>query len=241
MLKKLALMSAVSAFALGSAYAQTTTPPAPAATPDMTKSDTMKTGSTGAGTATFVPSQKPDQFLASKFSGTDVVGSDDQKVGDVSDILFDKDGKIEAYVIAVGGFLGMGAKDVALAPSAFQVIPGDPNSATNSSPKLKITMTKGTDGPLGEGQPTPKVRKLEREGPLGREVAARGLIDTLRTSDAGDTQSRAVKVASGGGATAHPRSSGQSPQELKTQEGTRVTRGPKRPAGHCGPRFGARP
>ena len=36
----------------------------------------------------------------------------------------------------------MGAKDVAMAPSAFQVIPGDPNSPTNSSPKLKISMTK---------------------------------------------------------------------------------------------------
>ena len=44
--------------------------------------------------------------------------------------------------MSVGGFLGMGAKDVALAPDAFQVIPGDPKSATNSSPKLKICMTK---------------------------------------------------------------------------------------------------
>ena len=42
-------------------------------------------------------SQKPDQWLASKFKGTDVIGSDDKKIGDVSDILFDKDGKIEAY------------------------------------------------------------------------------------------------------------------------------------------------
>jgi sporulation protein YlmC with PRC-barrel domain len=139
MLKKLALMSAVSAFALGSAFAQNATPPAKA--PEMQKTDTMNTGAT-AGGAQFVASQKPDQFLASKFKGTDVVGSDDQKIGDVSDLLFDKDGKIEAYVISVGGFLGIGSKDVALAPSAFQVMPGDPNSATNSSPKLKISMTK---------------------------------------------------------------------------------------------------
>jgi hypothetical protein len=141
MFKKLALMSAVSALALGSAFAQTTTPSAPAPTPEMQKTDTMKTGST-AGSAQFVPSQKPDQFLASKFSGTDVVGADDQKIGDVSDILFDKDGKIEAYVISVGGFLGIGSKDVALAPTAFQVMPGDPSSATNASPKLKLSMTK---------------------------------------------------------------------------------------------------
>ena len=51
-----------------------------------------------------------------------MIGSDDKKIGDVSDILFDKDGKIEAYVVGVGGFLGIGSKDVALAPSAFQVV-----------------------------------------------------------------------------------------------------------------------
>ncbi len=49
--------------------------------------------------------------------------SDSQKIGTVSDILFDKDGKIEAYVVSVGGFLGMGAKEVALAPASFEVIP----------------------------------------------------------------------------------------------------------------------
>ena len=152
MLKRLALISAVSAFAVGTALAQAPSPPAsspatpPAATQDMPKVDAPKgdlkplAGSTGS--AQFVASQKPDQWLASKFKGTDVLGPDNQKVGDVSDILFDKNGKIDAYVISVGGFLGMGSKHVALAPSAFQVIPGDPNSVTNASPKLKISMSK---------------------------------------------------------------------------------------------------
>jgi len=90
--------------------------------------------------AKFVNSQRQDQFLASKFKGTDVIGTDDKKIGDVSDILFDKDGKIEAYVVGVGGFLGIGAKDVALAPSAFQVVPGD--KSKNESDKLKLSMTK---------------------------------------------------------------------------------------------------
>jgi hypothetical protein len=67
-----------------------------------------------------------------------------------------------------------------------------------------------------------KARKLGQEGPLGTEATARGSIDTLRTSGAGDTQSRIVKVASGGGATALPRSTGRRLRELKTQEGIRV-------------------
>ena len=75
--------------------------------------------------AQFINSQRPDQFLASKFKGTDVIGADNEKIGDVSDILFDKSGKIDAYVVGVGGFLGIGSKDVALSPSSFQVVPGD--------------------------------------------------------------------------------------------------------------------
>ena len=76
--------------------------------------------------------------LATKFKGTDVLGSDNQKIGDVSDILFDKSGKIEAFVVSVGGFLGVGSKEVALAPSSFDVVPGQNGSAD----KLKLSATK---------------------------------------------------------------------------------------------------
>jgi hypothetical protein len=54
-----------------------------------------------------------------------------------------------------------------------------------------------------------KATKLEQDGPLGTEATARGSIDTLRTSDAGDTQPHAVKVASGGATMVDPRSTGR--------------------------------
>ena len=69
---------------------------------------------------------------------TDVVGSDNEKIGDVSDILFDKSGKVEAFVISVGGVLGVGAKEVALAPELFRCVPGQ----NGSSNKLKLAATK---------------------------------------------------------------------------------------------------
>jgi sporulation protein YlmC with PRC-barrel domain len=112
--------------------------PAPSASTPSTPAPSASMGTTGS--AKFVNSQKSDQFLASKFKGTDVVGSDDQKIGDVSDILFDKNGKIEAYVVSVGGFLGIGAKDVALEPSAFTVVSGD--KSKNESDKLKVALSK---------------------------------------------------------------------------------------------------
>lgn len=155
MLNKLMLGVALSAFALSGAMAQSSPSPStstPNATPPSASSpsspDSGKSSTSGAATsssstasstgAAVVTTQSPDQFLASKFKGTDVVGSDDKKIGDVSDILFDKEGKIEAYVISVGGFLGVGAKDVALAPTAFEVIKG----SNGSSDKLKLSMNK---------------------------------------------------------------------------------------------------
>jgi sporulation protein YlmC with PRC-barrel domain len=92
----------------------------------------------GASSAKFINSQKSDQFLASNFKGTDVVGPDDKKIGDISDILFDKSGKIEAYVVSVGGFLGIGSKHVALEPAAFTVVAGD--KSKNESDKLKVAL-----------------------------------------------------------------------------------------------------
>jgi sporulation protein YlmC with PRC-barrel domain len=43
-----------------------------------------------------------------------VVNSANETVGDINDVLIDRDGKIAAVIVGVGGFLGMGEKDVAL-------------------------------------------------------------------------------------------------------------------------------
>ena len=67
---------------------------------------------------------KPDQWLASNFKGSDVLGADGKKIGSVADILFETSGKIDAYVVSVDGASGTDAKNVAIAPSAFQVVPG---------------------------------------------------------------------------------------------------------------------
>ena len=138
MLKKLMITTAIGGLMIGSAFAADdvkSPSPAPAA-----KSTEMTQPSSSASSAKFVTSQRQDQLLASKFKGTDVIGADDKKIGDVSDILFTKDGKIEAYVVGVGGFLGIGSKDVALAPAAFQTVAGD--KSKNESDKLRLSMTK---------------------------------------------------------------------------------------------------
>jgi hypothetical protein len=165
MLKKLLITTAVSGLMLSSALAQAPSSSAPSAAPpagssasepmksdaskpsasDAMKSDASKPSASSASSASSsgassgsatIASQKPDQLLASKFKGTDVLGANNEKIGDVSDLLFSKDGKIEAYIISVGGFLGVGAKEVALAPSSIQL------TQDKDEFKLKVSMTK---------------------------------------------------------------------------------------------------
>ena len=141
MLKKFMAVAAVSGLALTSALAQTTAPSStqtPTAAHPAPSSTAAAPAANPAGKATFVSKQSSDQWLASKFKGTDVIGADDKKIGDVSDILFDKDKKILAYVVGVGGFLGIGAKDVAIDPASFQSVPGKDAHDL----KLRLSMTK---------------------------------------------------------------------------------------------------
>ena len=136
MLKKLMITTAAAALMAGTAVAQTpdrTQSPAPTA-----QQAPMTQGqATRAAGAQFVTQQTADQWVASKFKGTDVVGANDEKIGDVSDILFDQNGKVLAYVVGVGGFLGIGSKDVALAPASFQVQRTDRDVV-----KLRLAMSK---------------------------------------------------------------------------------------------------
>src|SRR5512139_2518121 len=142
MSKKLLIGAAIGALMVSSALAQSPSSPSssPASPPAARSPATPPAAAdkSASDKADFIMSQKPDQWLASKFKGTDVLGADNQKIGDVSDILFDKSGKVEAYVVSVGGFLGMGAKEVALAPKSFDVVPGQNGSAD----KLKISLSK---------------------------------------------------------------------------------------------------
>jgi sporulation protein YlmC with PRC-barrel domain len=148
MLKTLMMSAAVSTLMVSGALAQAnspaTSPAAPAAKAEVAPVDSAK----------FIQAQGTDQWVFSKFKGTDVIGPDNAQVGDVNDVLFDKNGKIIGLIVGVGGFLGIGEKSVAIDMSAFQPVPADTgsssaggNSAVSSSNdptnvKLKVSWTK---------------------------------------------------------------------------------------------------
>ena len=170
MLKKIMAIAAVSGLALTSAMAQSTAPSSttPTAANPAPSSSTAATPSTSSSSAQFVTKQTADQHLASKFKGTDVIGANEEKIGDVSDILFDKDRKILAYIVGVGGFLGIGAKDVAIDPASFQTVPGK----DADDYKLRLSMTKDELKNAAAFEPYAPPRPVSSQAPATRPMGA---------------------------------------------------------------------
>ena len=57
---------------------------------------------------------QPDEIRASKMLGTTVYDLQNRNIGSVKDLVLNKDGKVDAAVVDVGSFLGMGGKLVAV-------------------------------------------------------------------------------------------------------------------------------
>lgn len=104
------------------AIAQTTTtePSTMAPAPSGMSSTTAPAAAPMAGSAQFMSRQEQGQFRASKFVGLAIYGTDNNRVGDINEILIDGTGSAKGIVIGVGGFLGIGEKNVAVPFSAVQ-------------------------------------------------------------------------------------------------------------------------
>lgn len=72
-------------------------------------------------TEKFVDAQSSDQWLGSTLIGLNVKGAGDESIGSVSDLLVEEDGTVVAAVIGVGGFLGIGQKNVAVSFELLEV------------------------------------------------------------------------------------------------------------------------
>lgn len=75
-------------------------------------------GSTG---GTFVSVAQADE-LSSKVVGLDIYNNDNKDIGQIKDIALNSNGRSQAYIVSVGGFLGMGEHYVAINPQAVKVV-----------------------------------------------------------------------------------------------------------------------
>jgi len=110
MLKK-HMAACLMATAVMTAPALSQTSPTPAPTQPSTPAPTA---SSGGSSGQFMTMPQPGQWRASKLVGVDIYGSDNAKIGDVNEVILDSSGNAQAVVIGVGGFLGIGEKDVAI-------------------------------------------------------------------------------------------------------------------------------
>lgn len=94
------------------------------------------------------------KWRTSKLIGVDVYGPDDKKVGDVTEVIVDKTGKVEMVTIGVGGFLGIGAKDVAI-PFDQVTWSDQPIAAAAPAPAPASSGSAGGTGSAGGGMASP--------------------------------------------------------------------------------------
>ncbi len=98
-------------------------------------------------TSTFVTQREPGMYRASELIGTDVRGGNNEDIGEVGDVLIDRNGQVRAVVIDVGGFLGIGETHVAIPMQQVQVRSGQQNAnATGSVTGTTRAPTTGTAG-----------------------------------------------------------------------------------------------
>ena len=131
-MKKLVAVALLgTAIASGAAYAQTaqTAQPADRAAPAATTTSSDKMMLKG-------------KWRASKLMGLDVYNEANEKLGDINELILDKDGRVNAVVIGVGGFLGMGEHDIAVTMDKLKFIE-EPvrNSSTATTTRETTTGT----------------------------------------------------------------------------------------------------
>ncbi len=87
-----------------------------------------------------------DLWQGSKLIGLNVYDQQNEKIGDIKELLLDKDGKVAQVAIGVGGFLGMGEHDVAVkwADLEFSDQPVKSSTTTSSNNSMGGATTTGS-------------------------------------------------------------------------------------------------
>ena len=151
MRKHIALMATVAALAVSPALAQTTQEKQDSQRAPQAQPSTQAPSGTQAPAATttqapakgamsserFVDMQASGQWLVSDLMSLNVVGANNENIGSVSDMLVDEEGNIHAVIVGVGGFLGIGQKDVAISYESFNI-----TRDKDGDPEARLTLTK---------------------------------------------------------------------------------------------------
>jgi hypothetical protein len=104
-----------------------------------------------------------------------IYNSSNENIGDVNDLIVDKKGNIDAVVVGVGGFLGIGEKNVAL-PYGAITWSDTPPEATQPSPAMTPATTPQGATP-GTQAVTPPVTPQVPAIPAVLDYPSKGVLD----------------------------------------------------------------
>jgi sporulation protein YlmC with PRC-barrel domain len=97
-----------------------------------------------------------NNWRASKLMGLDVYNEANEKLGDINELILDKNGKINAVVIGVGGFLGMGEHDIAVTMDKLKFIE-EPIRTSSTATTTRETTTGTAPAPANTTTTTARV------------------------------------------------------------------------------------
>jgi hypothetical protein len=122
------------------APAATSTAPAATTTAPAMKAQVAPTNTASAATTTgsYLTQQSQDQVSANTYIGQSVYNGGNESIGKVNDLIMQKQGGIVAAVVGVGGFLGIGAKNVAVPIANITV-------AQNNDGSVKLSTSETAD------------------------------------------------------------------------------------------------
>ena len=109
-------------------------------------SSTSSSSSSSSSSSQQINASTTGQWQASQLIRLNVYNDQNEKVGDIKELMMDKNGKIEQAVIGVGGFLGIGTHEVAVKFSElkFSDQPVPSSSGSSSSTNRSTSGAGGT-------------------------------------------------------------------------------------------------
>lgn len=113
----------------------------------------------------FIEQESGQQLLASKLIGSSVTNLQNENLGHVEDLILNQNGQATGLVISVGGFLGLGAKHVAIPLSEAQI------NGENRSVKVSISKKELDQAPAFK---TRQQQQNERKENTGQKEGSPG-------------------------------------------------------------------
>jgi hypothetical protein len=112
----------------------------------------------------FVREQTPQQWSAQALIGRTIYNLENDELGEINNVILTEDGRVAAVTIGVGGFLGLGEKDVGVPFSALVFRKADQMASGQQAG--------GKNTSMAAQQPRGEVKTGDRNASSDRSMAA---------------------------------------------------------------------